>query len=111
MWLIAKNLAIYLSPRHRSTDTSSGKLAKQGVLIVDDESGSRRGLAELVASWGYAAETAADGAEALEKVASFRPQVVIVDLVMPRMDGMELLRALSGSLGYLSFGSTRIRVG
>jgi DNA-binding NtrC family response regulator len=78
-------------------------MGKQGVLIVDDESGSRRGLAELVASWGYAAETAADGAEALEKVASFRPQVVIADLVMPRMDGMELLRALSGSLGYLSF--------
>jgi DNA-binding NtrC family response regulator len=76
---------------------------KQGVLIVDDESGSRRGLAELVASWGYAAETAADGAEALEKVASFRPQVVIADLVMPRMDGMELLGALSGSLGYLAF--------
>lgn len=85
------------------TDASSGKMKKQGVLIVDDESGSRRGLAELVASWGYAAETAADGAEALEKVASFRPQVIIADLVMPRMDGLELLRALSGSLGYLSF--------
>ena len=56
-----------------------------------------------MASWGYAAETAADGAEALEKVANFRPQVVIADLVMPRMDGMELLGALSGSLGYLSF--------
>jgi DNA-binding NtrC family response regulator len=78
-------------------------MAKQNVLIVDDESGSRRGLAELVASWGYTAETAADGAEALEKVANFRPQVVIADLVMPRMDGMELLRALSESLGYLSF--------
>ena len=78
-------------------------MQKQNVLIVDDESGSRRGLAELVASWGYAAETAADGAEALEKVANFRPQVVIADLVMPRMDGLELLGALSGSLGYLSF--------
>jgi len=78
-------------------------MQKQNVLIVDDESGSRRGLAELVASWGYTAETAADGAEALEKVANFRPQVVIADLVMPRMNGMELLRALSESLGYLSF--------
>ena len=76
---------------------------KQRVLIVDDETGSRRGLSELVASWGYEAEAAADGAEGLEKVASFRPQVVLADLVMPRMDGMELLRALSGSLGHTAF--------
>jgi DNA-binding NtrC family response regulator len=76
---------------------------KQRVLIVDDETGSRRGLSELVASWGYETEAAADGAEGLEKVASFRPQVVLADLVMPRMDGMELLRALSGSLGHTAF--------
>ncbi len=61
------------------------------------------GLSELVASWGYETEAAADGAEGLEKVASFRPQVVLADLVMPRMDGMELLRALSGSLGHMAF--------
>jgi DNA-binding NtrC family response regulator len=76
---------------------------KQRILIVDDETGSRRGLSELVASWGYETEAAADGAEGLEKVASFRPQVVLADLVMPRMDGMELLRALSGSLGHTTF--------
>ncbi len=78
-------------------------MPKQRVLIVDDEAGSRRGLSELVASWGYETDSAADGAEGLEKVAGFRPQVVLADLVMPRMDGMELLRALAGSLSYLSF--------
>ncbi len=76
---------------------------KQRVLIIDDETGSRRGLTELVANWGYETAAAADGAEGLEKVASFRPHVVLADLVMPRMDGMELLRALSGSLGHMTF--------
>ena len=56
------------------------------VLIVDDEAGSRRGLSELVCSWGYETETAADGVEGLAKSDTFRPQVVIADLVMPRMD-------------------------
>jgi DNA-binding NtrC family response regulator len=78
-------------------------MSEQRVLIIDDETGSRRGLSELVASWGYETEAAADGAEGLEKIASFRPQVVLADLVMPRMDGMELLRALSGSLGHMAF--------
>ena len=45
-------------------------------------------------SWGFVAESAADGEEALEKVTTFRPAIVITDLVMPRMDGLELLRAL-----------------
>ncbi len=78
-------------------------MSKPRLLIVDDETGSRRGLSELVANWGYETEAAADGAEGLEKVASFRPHVVLADLVMPRMDGMELLRALSGSLGHMTF--------
>jgi DNA-binding NtrC family response regulator len=78
-------------------------MSKPRVLIVDDEAGSRLGLSELVANWGYETEAAADGAEGLEKVASFRPQVVLADLVMPHMDGMELLRALSESLSHMAF--------
>jgi DNA-binding NtrC family response regulator len=78
-------------------------MSKPRVLIVDDEAGSRLGLSELIANWGYVTEAAADGAEGLEKVESFRPQVVLADLVMPRMDGMELLRALSGKLGHMAF--------
>ena len=40
------------------------------------------------------AESASDGEEALEKITTFRPAIIITDLVMPRMDGLELLRAL-----------------
>jgi DNA-binding NtrC family response regulator len=78
-------------------------VSTQRVLIVDDEPGSRRGLSELLAAWGYTTEMAADGAEGLQKVGSFQPQVVIADLSMPRMDGMEMLQQLQGQLGELAF--------
>jgi DNA-binding NtrC family response regulator len=64
------------------------------VLVVDDEAASRRGLQALLEKQGYRVEVAATGAEALEKARSFRPAVVIADLVMPGMDGLELLRSL-----------------
>lgn len=64
------------------------------VLVVEDEAHERQGLAELLRAWGYEAETAADGTEALEKTASFGPAVILSDLRMPRMTGMELLKQL-----------------
>src|SRR5438552_9946801 len=64
------------------------------VLVVEDDASARVGLEQLVKSWGFLAESAADGREALEKVTTFRPAIVITDLVMPGMDGLELLRAL-----------------
>jgi DNA-binding NtrC family response regulator len=70
------------------------KIAAERVLIVEDDAAARIGLEQLVRSWGFIAESACDGEEALEKVTSFRPAIVITDLVMPRMDGLALLRAL-----------------
>jgi DNA-binding NtrC family response regulator len=64
------------------------------VLVVEDEPATRLGLTELVRTWGFTTESAADGEEALQKVTSFRPSIIISDLVMPRMGGLELLRAL-----------------
>jgi DNA-binding NtrC family response regulator len=72
------------------------------VLIVDDEAGSRQGLSELVGSWGYSTDVAADGAEGLSKAKDFRPQVIIADLVMPRMDGLGLLSGLEKDLDHLA---------
>src|SRR5690349_3435996 len=65
------------------------------VLIVEDEENERTGLAELISAWGYTAETAADGVEGYEKVTSWLPSIVITDLKMPRMGGMELLERIS----------------
>ena len=64
------------------------------ILIVDDESSQRTGLAGMVKAWGMQAETATDGSEALEKLERFAADVVVTDLNMPRMDGYELMRTL-----------------
>jgi DNA-binding NtrC family response regulator len=64
------------------------------ILIVEDEENERTGLAELVSSWGYRSETARDGQEGLEKAEQWTPSIVITDLKMPRMGGLELLEKL-----------------
>ena len=66
-------------------------MSDQRVLIVNDEEPARQGLSELVAGWGYVTEIAADGREALERIESFSPLVVITDIVMPHLDGLQLL--------------------
>src|SRR5438552_1366492 len=77
-----------------ATAIDAGPSVAERVLIVEDDSAARVGLEQLVKNWGFIAEAAADGEEALEKVTTFRPAIVITDLVMPRMDGLALLRAL-----------------
>jgi DNA-binding NtrC family response regulator len=62
------------------------------ILIVDDEVNARTALAELLREEGYAVETAADGFKALPKLQDFAPDLVLTDLRMPGMDGLELMR-------------------
>src|SRR6266481_9055207 len=64
------------------------------VLIVDDEVSQRTGLAGMVNAWGMSADTASEGGEALEKFASFSPDVIVTDLNMPCMDGYQFLEKL-----------------
>src|ERR1700739_3940411 len=64
------------------------------VLVVDDEESQRSALASMIALWGYAVETAADGQEVLEKIGTFGPHVRVTDLNSPRMPGRELLQRL-----------------
>jgi DNA-binding NtrC family response regulator len=68
---------------------------QEKVLIVEDEENERTGLAELISAWGYRTETAADGAEGLDKVANWVPSIIITDMKMPRMGGLELLERLA----------------
>src|ERR1051326_3117295 len=69
-------------------------VVSERVLIVEDDPAARVGLEQLVKSWGFIAEAASDGERALAKGTTFRRAIVITDLVMPRMDGLALLRAL-----------------
>ena len=64
------------------------------ILVVEDDAAARVGFQQLMQSWGYAVEAACDGEDALQKVPAFRPDIVLTDLVMPRMDSLNLLRAL-----------------
>jgi DNA-binding NtrC family response regulator len=65
------------------------------VLVVDDEESQRAPLAAMISAWGFAAATASDGQEALEKLAGFPANVIVTDLMMPRMDGFELMKRLA----------------
>jgi DNA-binding NtrC family response regulator len=68
--------------------------ASARVLVVDDDQHDREQLAAIIGDLGYLCVTAADGEEALEKLVDAPVDVIISDLMMPRMDGFELLRTL-----------------
>jgi DNA-binding NtrC family response regulator len=70
-------------------------MTPERVLIVEDEDNERSGMSDLISAWGYRTETAVDGMDALEKLGNFTPGIVVTDLKMPRMDGMELLQRLA----------------
>lgn len=81
------------------------------VLVVDDDERERSSLSEMISAFGYTAETARDGEEAIEKLGSTAINVIVTDLMMPRMDGFQLLQALLGrgdltpAIVLTSFGS------
>ena len=64
------------------------------VLVADDEPSALTGLRALLGAWGYEVETAPNGRVALEKIAAAPPAALITDVVMPLMNGLELLDAL-----------------
>jgi two-component system response regulator HydG len=67
---------------------------KSRVLVVDDEASARTGLEKLLRQEGYAVDSAEDGASALKLAAEHPPDVVVTDLSMPGMNGVELLTKL-----------------
>jgi DNA-binding NtrC family response regulator len=84
-------------------ETDSQPLVGERVLIVEDDPATRTGLAELVQAWGFQTDEAADGEEAMRKVTTFRPAIIVSDLVMPRMGGADLLHALKEQLSDITF--------
>ena len=64
------------------------------ILIVDDDERQRTALAAMLADGDFETQFAGDGQEALQRLATFNADVIVSDLVMPRMDGFELLRHL-----------------
>ncbi|MBW5483082.1 response regulator transcription factor [Streptomyces bambusae] len=64
------------------------------ILVVDDEPAVREALRRSLVFEGYAVETAVDGLDALDKTASYRPELIVLDIQMPRMDGLTAARRL-----------------
>ena len=67
---------------------------KAKVLVVEDEEILLTALKEELNTGGYEVEGAVDGEDGLVKVKTFHPQLILLDLVMPKMDGMEMLQKL-----------------
>jgi two-component system, OmpR family, phosphate regulon response regulator OmpR len=70
---------------------------QKSILIIDDDSELRRMLAVYLGGRGYQITQAGDGEEALRAIRRARPDILIVDQMMPRMDGLDLVRRLRGA--------------
>src|SRR4051794_21208157 len=88
----------------RSMDIMSPTTAKRTpaddtllVLVVDDDVDARRIYAEYLRSKGWTVSMAADGRKAIEKANDLKPDVIVLDLAMPRVDGWTVLKTLRGS--------------
>jgi len=71
--------------------------SEKKILVADDEPDIRNFLATLLEDAEFNVETAADGVEALEKVKTFEPDLMILDMVMPRKSGILVMRTLRES--------------
>jgi two-component system, OmpR family, KDP operon response regulator KdpE len=76
------------------TSAMANQDGKRNILVVDDEPQITRVLKTTLSSQGYGIRTAADGKQALQEMKSWTPDLVITDLRMPNMDGLQLCRAI-----------------
>lgn len=83
-----------MSERDTDARASDSPDTEERILVVDDDPSMRTALMESVRRLGYDVQGAVDGADALERVGRFRPWLVLTDLKMPRMTGLELIKEL-----------------
>ena len=83
--------ATLLAAVERCLRSRGGAAPARTILVVEDDVSTLEMIVELLKGFGYAVSTAADGAEARARVAQSLPELVILDLVLPKMSGFELL--------------------
>ena len=72
-----------------------GHQTRERILVVEDDAAARVGLEQLIRAWGFDVEAAADGEQALERIASFHPGIILTDLVVPKIGGLDLLHRVA----------------
>ena len=83
--------ATLLAAVERCLRSRGGAAPTRSILVVEDDVSTLEMIVELLKAYGYAVRTAADGEQARATVAEFLPELVILDLVLPKMSGFELL--------------------
>ncbi len=83
-----------------ATHPSAPKAAK--VMVIDDSQTIRRTAETLLMKEGYAVITAADGFEALAKIADQNPDLIFIDIMMPRLDGYQACALIKSNVRYAS---------
>jgi CheY-like chemotaxis protein len=83
-----------IAAEDRQADRQEGRQGARRILIADDTASSRDLLRSILEANGYVVEEAEDGERVLEVVESFAPDLVILDLQMPRLDGYSTAAAL-----------------
>lgn len=71
-------------------------MANETILVIEDDPSVRTLLTKALTGKGYKVETSEDGLEGLTRLESLRPDLIIVDIMMPRLDGMTFVRAIKG---------------
>jgi len=67
-------------------------MSRETILVVDDEESIRKSLVDIFTDEGYEVLTAGSGAEGVEMLRKYQPALAIIDVVLPRSDGIEILR-------------------
>ena len=70
------------------------------ILVVDDDASNRNFLSEILPKYGFIVDSAEDGEEALERLKQFSPDLILLDNVMPKMSGLELVKILKADDNY-----------
>src|SRR5918993_1949841 len=73
---------------------SNGSTSKRRILVADDVPGTVEFLAEMLAQRGYEIATAEDGEQCLRQVREFQPDLVILDIMMPKVHGIDVLKTV-----------------
>ncbi len=65
--------------------------AKKKILIIEDDRSLQNALVEIVSQEGFESESALDGEEGLSKIKTFKPDLILLDIILPKKDGFEVL--------------------